>query len=116
MSETGNTAASRKQSNNGKVGNHGVEDGGSGHLKESGREGDAGRRSKADGVPRAYATIMEYQVQEDHAGAAAETRQLVAQNYVTGSGEVDSSGVAQGLQFSYLGRGHGDIGRKACRR
>ena len=64
LSETGNTATSR-QDNDGKVGNRGIEDGGSGHLQGSGREGNAKRRFEVDGVPRAYAATMEYQVQED---------------------------------------------------
>ena len=61
LSETRNIVTSR-QDNYGKVGNRGIEDGGSSHLQGSRREGNAGRRFEADGVPRAYATTMEYQV------------------------------------------------------
>ena len=74
------------QSSNGEAGNRGIEDGGSNHLQGSGREGDVGRRSEENGVLRAYATTMEYQVREDCVGAVAKVRQSVARNCAARSG------------------------------
>ena len=99
LSETGNIKTSR-QSSNGKTRNHGIEDGGFGHPQGSERERDAGRGSEVDGVLRDYAAAMEYQVQEDCAGATVEARQLVARNCIAGSGQMDSTRLVQGIQLS----------------
>ena len=106
----GRSTASLGQESNGKDG--GVEDGGSGHLQGSRREGDARRGPEVDGIPRTHAATLEHQMKEDRPGAAAEERQLVARNHATGLRKVDSGGVAQSLQLPLLRKGHGNTRRE----
>ena len=73
FSEAENTTTSRP-SGHGEARDYGVEDGGSSYFQGSGREGDAGRGSKADGLPRAHAAAMEYQVRENRISATAKAR------------------------------------------
>ena len=95
-----------RQDIDGKVRNHSFENGGSGHSKKSGKEGDASGGFEADGVPRVDAATIEHQVREDCAGVATEAGQLVNWNCAPGSGFMDSISLAEGLQLPNPKRGH----------
>ena len=64
------------------------------------REGDAGGGPLLDGPPRIDGAAMVLEVLEECGRAANEARQPVERNDALRHGEMDSSGVAQGLWFS----------------
>ena len=88
----------------------------SGHHEGNGREGNAGRRLEEDGMPQTHAVAVVHQVREDRAGAVVEARQFVEWNCAIRPRKADGSGLAQGVQLSNPGQGHGNAKRKICRR
>ena len=105
-----------RRGKDGQAGERSIESCSSGHPEGSRREGNAGRRFEKDGMQETHATVVVHQVREDRAEATVEARQLVERNCATRPGKVDGSGLAQGIQLSNLGQGHGNAGREVCRR
>ena len=98
----------------GKASKRSAQGGDSGHSKGSKRKGNVGGGPLPDGLPWIDRVALVPQVQEDCGGTACGSKQPVGENCALRHKQVDSSGRAQGLQFSKPEQRNGNVHREVC--